>query len=104
MTERRQGMDELNQRLTRLETIATSELGEPGEGGGQLRRDIADVRTVVDRIDETLGGSTGAGLGEQVRRLERNQAFIITGLFMALSAAVHVAWGWARARLTGGQL
>ncbi len=104
MTERRQGMDELNQRLTRLETIATSELGEPGEGGGQLRRDIADVRTVVGRIDDTLNGSNGAGLGEQVRRLKRNQAFIITGLTTALAAAAHVAWEWARAKMTGGQL
>ena len=102
MTERRQGMTEVNQRLTRLETIVTSELGKPGEDGGQLRRDIADVRAGVGRIEDTLSGSNGAGLGEQVRRLERNQGFIITGLFMALSTAAHVAWGWARARFGGG--
>ncbi len=102
MTERRHGMDEMNRRLTVLETIVTSELGKPGEDGGQVRKDIAGVRKVVGRIDDTLQGSNGAGLGEQVRRLERNQRFIITGLGVALSAAVQVAWGWARARFGGG--
>ncbi len=101
MTERRQGMDELNQRLTRLETIALAELGEPGQDG-RLHKQIGEMRQVVDRIDDTLRGNGEAGIGEKVRRLERNQAFIITGLFMALSAAVHVAWSWARARLGGG--
>ena len=103
MVERRQGMNELNQRLTRLETIALAELGEPGQDG-RLHRQIGDMRQVVDRIDGTLRGNGDAGIGEKVRRLERNQKFIITGLGVALSAAVQVAWEWARAKLTGGQL
>ncbi|KKM85842.1 hypothetical protein LCGC14_1285020 [marine sediment metagenome] len=49
-------------------------------------------------------GNGDAGIGEKVRRLERNQKFIITGLGLALSAAAQVAWEWARAKLTGGQL
>jgi hypothetical protein len=98
MNERRQGMDEVNQRLTRLETIASSELGEPGKDG-RLHRDITAVREVVDRIDATLSGSNGVGLGEKIRKLERNQAMIITGLGAALVAAARVAWEWARGRL-----
>ncbi len=44
MTERRQGVDELNQRLTRLETIATSELDEPGEGDDWVELLQGDIK------------------------------------------------------------
>jgi hypothetical protein len=104
MAERRQGMDEVNQRLTVLETIAKTELGEPGGKDGRLHTDISEVRVIVDRIDETLRGSNGAGLGERVRKLERNQTFIITGLGVAMTAAGRVAFEWVKAKLTGGQL
>lgn len=91
-------MDEVNSRLTRLETIAESELGEDG----RLHKDIEAVHGVVERIDKTLRGDNGAGLGESVRRLERNQTFIITGLGAALAAAGHVAFEWAKAKIVGG--
>ncbi len=94
-------MDEVNQRLTRLETIAASELGEPGKDG-RLHRDITAVRRVVDRIDDTLSGKNGVGLGERIRNLERNQGFIITGLVTALAGAARVGWEWVRGRLGGG--
>ena len=100
MRERRQGMEEVNSRLTRLETIAASELGQPGKDG-RLHRDITAVRKVVDRIDATLRGSNGPGLGERIRKLERNQALIITGLTAALVATVRAGWDWVRGKVGG---
>ena len=94
MRERRAGMEETNTRLTRVETIIDAELGEDG----RLHKDIEAVGTVVGRIDNTLRGSNGVGLGERIRKLERNQGLIITGLGAALVAAGRVAWEWIRTR------
>ncbi len=104
MAERRQGMDEVNQRLTVLETIAKTELGEPGGKEGRLHTELSEMRQVVDRIDGTLRGNGAVGIGEKVRRLERNQKFIITGLGVAMTAAARVGFEWVRAKMTGGQL
>lgn len=87
-------MDKVVQRLTALETTVKAELGEDG----RLRKDIGDVQEVVVRIDETLRGSNGAGMGERIRRLERNQGLMITGLGMALAGAARVGWEWVRGR------
>ena len=97
MKERRQGMDEFTSRLTRLETIAEAELGQDG----RLHEDIAAVHKVVNQIDSTLRGDNGAGLGERIRKLERNQTFIITGLGAALAAAGRVGFEWLRTKLGG---
>ena len=88
-------MDKVVQRLTALETIADGELGEDG----RLHKDINDVKVVVKRIDETLRGSNGVGMGERIRRLERNQGLIFTGLGMALAGAARVGWEWVRGRV-----
>lgn len=93
--ERRAGMDEFSNRLTRIETLVETELGEDG----RIHSEIADVADIVTRIDDTLRGSNGAGLGERVRKLEKNQSLIITGLGLALTAAARVAWEWSRTKI-----
>ena len=93
--ERRSGMEETNTRLTRIEIIIEDELGKDG----RLHGDLGEVKDLVTSIDETLRGSNGAGLGERIRRLERNQGLIITGLGMALAGAARVGWEWARGKV-----
>lgn len=88
-------MEELIRRLTRVETLVEEELG----ADGRLHQDINDVAEIVTRIDDTLRGSNGAGLGERVRKLEKNQSLIISGLGMALLAAARVAWEWTRTKV-----
>ncbi len=87
-------MEKTNERLARIETTIEVELGEDG----RIHKEIADMAMVVARIDDTLRGSNGAGLGERIRKLERNQGLIITGLGAALIAAGRVAWDWARTK------
>lgn len=94
--ERRSGMEEFNTRLTRVETLVETELGPDG----RMKSDVTEVKEVVDRIDNTLSGKNGIGLGERIRNLERNQTFIITGLTATLAAAARVAWEWARSRFS----
>ena len=96
--ERRAGMEETNRRLTVIETVVENELGKDG----RLHRDLGEVKDLVTSIDDTLRGSNGVGIGERIRKLERNQGLIITGLGMALAGAARVGWEWARVKLGGG--